>query len=207
MGSDQLPMTADQRLEQLLTEYRDRTPRGGDQIIGGNLLGSPMESPISPSQAMQMRSPPSELTRPLPAHPENIPITDFTSDEAGRRVTGVGGGPAMDVSLNQEVVMLTQRQLTSDFEIAEVNSLRAEAETRRQNAELELSQEVHMFNQARALIEEMRANFSIEDQGCIRRIEMLEDQRNEHATGLISQSNQAEATIHYQHVEHSEEVQ
>ena len=51
-GSDQTPLTADQRLDRLLIEYRNRTPRGGDHLLGGNLLGSPLESPISPSQAV-----------------------------------------------------------------------------------------------------------------------------------------------------------
>ena len=32
-----------------------------------------------------------------------------------------------------------------------------------------------MFNEARNLIIEMRTNFSIEDQGCVTRIEMLEN--------------------------------
>ena len=103
--------------------------------------------------------------------------------------------------------MLTQGQLTSEFEIAEVNSLRAEAEARRRNVEQELSQEVHMFNQSRALIEEMRMNFSIEDRGCIRRIEMLEAQRNEYAAGLETLGHQAEAAIQNQHVEYTEEIQ
>ena len=89
MGSNQTTLTAEQRLDIMLAEYRNRTPRGGEQLIGGNLVGSPMGSPISPSQAIQMRSPPRELTRPLPAHPENITITDFTSDDAGRRVTDI----------------------------------------------------------------------------------------------------------------------
>ena len=52
---------------------------------------------------------------------------------------------------------------TTDTEF-EINRLRVEAEVRRHNAEQELSQEVHMFNQARTLIEEMTTNFSIEGQ-------------------------------------------
>ena len=52
-------------------------------------------------------------------------------------------------------------QLTSEFEVAEMNNLRAEPEINRLNIEQELSQEVHMFNQARELIEEMRRNFTI----------------------------------------------
>ena len=47
------------------------------------------------------------------------------------------------------------------------------------NAERAISQEVHMFSQAGTLIEEMVNAFTVEDRGCIRRIEMLEDQRNE----------------------------
>jgi len=54
-----------------------------------------------------------------------------------------------------------------------------EAEIRERNLEYELSQEIHLFNQARKLVVEMRETFSIEDQGCIRRIEMLETQRDE----------------------------
>ena len=91
-GSNQVPLSAEQRLDQLLAEHRNRTPRWGEQLIGGNLVGSPMESPISPSRATFMRSPPRELTRPLPVHPENVPITDVTSDETGRRATDIGGG-------------------------------------------------------------------------------------------------------------------
>ena len=33
--------------------------------------------------------------------------------------------------------------------------------------------------------------FIVEDQGCIRRIEMLEDQRNEYASSLMAFSNPA----------------
>ena len=81
--------------------------------------------------------------------PQNI--ADSTSDETGR-----------ESSLNQEVVVLAQRQLTSGFEVAEMNNQRVEAEIRQRRLEQELSQE------ARASIEEMRANFTVEDQGCIR---------------------------------------
>ena len=102
--------------------------------------------------------------------------------------------------------MLTQRHLTSEFELAEMNSLRVEAEVRRQNIEQELSQEARMFGQARALIKEMRVNFSVADQGCIRRIELLEDQRNEYATGMMVLSNQAETVLRERHVQYSEEI-
>ena len=57
-----MPLTADQRLDDLLAQYRNRTPRGGEQLIGGK-LGSPLESPVSPSVAVMMLSPPRELTR------------------------------------------------------------------------------------------------------------------------------------------------
>lgn len=86
----------------------------------------------------------------------------------------MGGNPrSRKISLNQETAMLAQRQLTSEFEVAGMNNQRVEAEVRQRNVEQALSQEIHMFNQARALIEEMRANFTVEDQGCIRRIELL----------------------------------
>lgn len=65
--------------------------------------------------------------------------------------------------------MLTQRQLTSEFEVAEMNNFRVEAEIRQRNLEHELSQEVHMFNQARNLLGELRNSFTVEDQGCTRR--------------------------------------
>ena len=63
-----------------------------------------------------------------------------------------------------------------------------------------------MFNEARNLIIEMRANFSIEDQGCITRIEMLETQRNEFATGLIEVGNRAEMVLQERHAEHQSEL-
>ena len=88
-----------------------------------------------------------------------------------------------------------------------MNNLRAEPEINRLNIEQELSQEVHMFNQARELIEEMRRNFTIEGQGCIRRIEMLEQQRNEYAAGMFELGNQAESLLHERHAEYSEEIQ
>lgn len=52
----------------------------------------------------------------------------------------------------------------------------------------------------------MRANFSVEEQGCIRRIEMLETQKNEYATGLIEIGNHAEALLHERTAEYSEEI-
>ena len=42
--------------------------------------------------------------------------------------------------------MLTQRQLTSEFEVAEMNSLRVEAEVKQQNVEQELSQDINMLH-------------------------------------------------------------
>ena len=205
-GPDLLPLTADQRLDELVAQHhRNRTPRGGDQLIGGNLVGPPLESPVSPSIAVTLRSPPRELTRPQ-IHPETIPITEVTSDETGVRVYGLLENPHRESDLNEEVVALTQRQLTSEFEVAEMNDLRAESEINRRNIEQELSQEVHMFNQARELIEEMRMNFTIEDQGCIRRIEMLEQQRNEYATGMFALGNQAEPMLHERHAEYNEEI-
>ena len=35
-GPARLPLTADQRLDELLSQHRRRTPRGGEQLIGGN---------------------------------------------------------------------------------------------------------------------------------------------------------------------------
>ena len=72
--------------------------------------------------------------------------------------------------------------------------------------EQELSQEVNMFNLARSLIEEMRRNFTIEDQGCIRRIEMLETQRNEYASELVEVGNQAESILQSRAERYSGEV-
>ena len=191
-GSDQ-PLTADQRVDQLI---RETSPRGRGRIVGWNLEGSPRTTAISPSMAIQMNSPPRELMTTLMTEPHNIPITDITSDEASRAIVGVGGNPdSRNSMLNHEVVMLTQERLTSEVEMAEMNNYRVEAETRRQYMEQELSQEVNMFNLARSLIEEMRRNFTVEDQGCIRRIEMLETQRNEYATELVEVGNQAESIL------------
>ena len=88
-----------------------------------------------------------------------------------------------------------------------MNNYKVEAEIHHQYLEQELSQEVHMLNQARILIEEMRRHFTIEDQGCIRRIEMLETQSNEYAAGLIEIGNHAEAELERRTERHSEEIQ
>lgn len=109
--------------------------------------------------------------------------------------------------LNDEVVDMAQRQLTSEFELAEFSNLISEAEVQEYNLNYELSQEIHMFNEARLLISEMRTNFSIEDQGCIRRIEMFETQRNEYAAGLIEVGNRAEMVLQERHAEHQSELQ
>ena len=63
-----------------------------------------------------------------------------------------------------------------------------------------------MFNRARAIIGEMQTAFDVEDQGCIRRIEMLETQRNEYATGLVELGNQAEVMLQERNMEYSEEL-
>ncbi len=206
-GSDQ-PLTADQRLDQLLAgSIRETSPRGRERVVGWNLEGPPRTTAISPSMAVQMNSPPRELTTALTTEPHNIPITDITGDEANRGIVGVGRDPSgRDSVLNHEVVMLTQDRLTSEFEMAEMNNYRAEAETKHQYMEQELSQEVNMFNLARSLIEEMRRNFTIEDQGCIRRIEMLETQRNEYATELVEVGSQAESMLQSRAERYSEEV-
>ena len=107
---------------------------------------------------------------------------------------------------NQEVVIMTQRQLTAEFELAELHNRIATAEMRERNAEQALSQEMHMSAQARTLIEEMRNAFTIEDQGCIRRIETLEDQRNENASSLVAFGNHAENILQEKHAEYSEEI-
>ena len=195
-GSDQ-PLTADQRLDQLIAgSIRETSPRGRGRPVGWNLEGSPRSTAISPSMAVQMNSPPRELTTNLAVEAHNIPIMDITSDEASRGIAGVSRDPAgRDSTLNHEVVTLTQERLTSEFEIAEMNNHRIEAETRYQYMEQELSQEVNMFNLARSLIEEMRRSFTIEDQGCIRRIEMLETQRNEYASELVEVGSQAESIL------------
>ena len=184
-GSD-VPMTADQRLDQLLVGAgRGNTPRGGGPGLRNQPLESSPPNPVSPSMAAQMMSPPRELTRAMPVSAQNISITDITSDENGRDVIGDIRNPNdRNHPLNHEVVEMTQRHLTSEFEIAEFANRVTEAEIRR-NLEYELSQEIHLFDQARHLIGEMREKFSIEDQGCIRRIEMLETQRDECAAGLV----------------------
>ena len=90
-----------------------------------------------------------------------------------------------------------------------MNNYRVEAEVQQRYLEQELSQQVHMFNQARLLIEETRRNFTIEDQGCIigGSIEMLETQRNEYAAGLIEVGSQAEAMLSERAEQCSEEIQ
>ena len=179
-------LTAEERLDLLISETRRTTSiRESEGVVGMNLEGSPIrESPISPSMALQMNSPPRVLTTTLTGNPHDIPITDITSDEAALNSNGRSRGPiGRDSMLGQEVVALTQERLTSEFEMAEMNNRRIEAEARKQ-FEQELSQEVQMFDEARLLIEEMRRTFTIEDQGCIRRIEMLETQRNNFANEL-----------------------
>ena len=202
-GSDN-PMTADQRLDQLLREPM----RENVQANEGQGIGNPPTNPISPSRAATMASPPRELTRAMPISPQNIPINDITSDENGRdAVMGSRNPNDRLLMLNDEVVEMTQRHLTSEFELAELSNHVSEAEVHEQNLEYELSQEIHMFNQARNLVLEMRESFSIEDQGCIRRIEMLETQRNEFATGLIEVGNRAEMVLQERHAEHISELQ
>lgn len=50
-------------------------------------------------------------------------------------------------------------------------------------------------------------NFTVEDQGCIRRIEMFESHRNEYAAGLVEKGNHAEAVLHERNAEYSEGIQ
>ena len=203
-----IPMTADERLEQLVRQSRPGNARRDEGPSLGNLaIGSRTPYPMSPSMATAMASPPRELTRIMPISPQDIPITDITSDENGRDVVeGVQNPNNRMLMLNDEVVNMTQRQLTSEFELAEFSNIVSEAEVREYNLQRELSQEIHMFNEARNLIIEMRANFSIEDQGCITRIEMLETQRNEFATGLIEVGNRAEMVLQERHAEHQSEL-
>ena len=206
-GSDN-PMTADQRLDQLLREPRRENVQGDEgRGIGNLMLGSPLTNPVGPSRAANMASPPREWTRALPVSPQNVPIND-TSDDNGRDAV-VGNRNPNDrlLMLNDEVVEMTQRHLTSEFELAELSNHISEAEVRGQNLEYELSQEIHMFNEDRNLVLEMRESFSIEDQGCIRRIEMLETQRNEFATGLVEVGNRAELVLQERHAEHLSELQ
>ena len=207
-GSD-IPMTADQRLDQLLRESMRENERGNEeQGIRNPILGSPPINPISPSRAATLASPPRELTRVMPLSPQDIPINDITSDENGRDVVMGNRNPNERLlMLNDEVVEMTQRHLISEFELAELANHVSEAETHEQNLQFELSQEIHMFNQARSLVLEMRETFSIEDQGCIQRIEMLETQRNEFATGLIEVGNRAEMVLQERHAEHVSELQ
>ena len=140
-------------------------------------------------------------------NPKNIPITDVTSDENGRGVMGPGRDPnGRKSAMSHEISELTQKQLTSEVTIAEMNNHRVEAEVRQRNLEQELSQEVHMFNHARHIISEMRTAFNIEDQGCIRRIEMLETERNEYATEVVGMGNRAEAILQERNMEYGEEL-
>ena len=150
-----------------------------DPVSGNIAIGSRAPYPMSPSVATAMTSPPRELIRITPISPQDVPITDITSDENGRDVVEGNQNPnSRMLMLNDEVVNMTQRQLTSEFELAEFSNIVSEAEFREYNLQRELSQEIHMFNEARNLITEMRKpNFSIEDQGCITRIEMLETQK------------------------------
>ncbi len=211
-GSGSNQMSAEERLDELLALHAQReqhrrrnTPRGGDQAIGGNLVGSPLESPASPVIDHSRRSPQREFTTPR-ATRERTSIIDVNAHEAGVALHDVSEEAIRESDLNQEVVALTQRQLTSEFEVAEMNSLREESEVHRRILEQELSQEIHMFNQAQGLIQKMRRNFSIEDDGCIRRIEMLERQRNEYEEGMYSMSQQAELIMNERNVEYNSEI-
>lgn len=140
--------------------------------------------------------------------PQDVPITDITSDENGRDVTETVQNPNDgNVQLGDEVVEMTQRHLTSEFELAVFSNLVTETEIRERSLEYELSQETYLFNQARQLIVEMREAFSIEDDGCIRRIEMLETQRDECAAGLIELGNRAEVMLQERSEQHNTELQ
>ena len=102
---------------------------------------------------------------------------------------------------------MTQRHLTSEFELAVFSNRVTENEIRERNLEYELSQETYLFNQARQLILEMREAFSVEDDGCIRRIGMLETQRNECVAGIIELGNRAEVILQERSREHDTELQ
>lgn len=197
-------MTADERLDQLLLG----AARGGRPDVGINPMGSPPQNPVSPSRAIQMMSPPREPTRTTVMSPYDVPITDVTSDENGRdvveRVLNPSGG---NLQLGDEVVEMTQRHLTSEFELAVFSNRVTENEIRERNLEYELSQETYLFNQARQLILEMREAFSVEDDGCTRRIEMLETQRNACAAGIIELGNRAEVILQERSREHNTELQ
>ena len=201
-------LSADQRLEEMLQRHNmEVTSREHGRIAGTNLVGSPPRRNVSPSMALKMSSPPRELTRTFQNEPQHIPITDVTSDENGRNVEDPGRDlSGRRSSMSREISELTQRQLTSEVTIAEMFNQKVEAEVHQRNLEQELSQEVHMFNHAQTIISEMRAAFNVEDQGCIRRIEMLEAQRNEYATGLVELGNRAESVLQERNVEYSEEL-
>ena len=56
--------------------------------------------------------------------PQDIPITDITSDENGRDVVdGTRNPNDRMLMLNDEVVNMTQRQLTSEIELAEFSNM------------------------------------------------------------------------------------
>lgn len=188
----------------LASRERNAGDRGG--VVGSNLVGSPPQRPVSPSIAVQMNSPPRELQERYPMHHRTsqllmLPVTRMGAPGNGRDPTGSKS------MLSHEISELTQKQLTSEVTIAEMNNQRVEAEIRQRNLEHELSQEVHRFNQARTLISEMRSAFDVEDQGCIRRIEMLESQRNEYAMGLMEMGNRTEVILQERYQEFSEEIE
>ena len=191
------PLTADQRLDMLLRESASRLPDRQDPTRVEYVIGPP---------AVVMGSPPREMLRMVNPRPENIPITETTSDEQGGYVTHPIGGEGRTNMLDQEVVLFTQRQLTAEFELAELHIQIATAEMRERNAERALSQEMHFFTQARTLMEEMRNAFTVEDQGCTRRIEMLEDQCNENASSPVAFGNHAANILHEKHAEYSEKI-
>ena len=208
-SSSEQHLTADQRLERMIAQHgMEITSRERGRIAGTGLVGSPSRRNVSPSMAIQMNSPPRELTRALFSEPQDIPITDATSDENMRSATGSGRDPnGRKSAMGHEISELTQKQLTAELTMAEMNNQKVEAEVRQRSLEHELSQEIHhMFHQAQSLISEMRTAFNIEDQGCIRRIEMLETQRNEYATGLVELGNQAEVALQERHMQYSEEI-
>ena len=160
--------------------------------------------------ALKMSSPPRELTRTFQNEPQHIPITDVTSDENGRNVEDPGRDlSGRRSSMSREISELTQRQLTSEVTIARC-SIRKSKRGSSTKSWTGTSQEVHMFNHAQTIISEMQSAFTVEDQGCIRRIEMFGSPKKWIRYGIgwarNRAGNRAESVLQERNVEYSEEL-
>ena len=106
----------------LLRESANRLPGRQEPTRVEYVIGSPSDEvqvrPASGCNGITTK----ELLRMVNPRPENIPITETTSDEQGRYVAHPIEGEGGANKLNQEVVLLTQRQLTAEFELAELHN-------------------------------------------------------------------------------------